>query len=94
MLYPITPTSTSITNIYNVNTLQVKVTPLQLTQQIFRQYGIQGLFRGLVPTIMREMPGYFFFFGGYEGSSYKLCYMENYVGLITRSDIVDEPTFA
>ncbi|KAL4703405.1 hypothetical protein ACJJTC_011194 [Scirpophaga incertulas] len=46
----------------------VKVTPIQLTQQIFRQYGIQGLFRGLVPTIMREMPGYFFFFGGYEGT--------------------------
>ncbi|XP_052751633.1 mitochondrial ornithine transporter 1 isoform X2 [Galleria mellonella] len=46
----------------------IKVTPLQLTQQIFRQYGIQGLFRGLVPTIMREMPGYFFFFGGYEGT--------------------------
>ncbi|XP_063375285.1 mitochondrial ornithine transporter 1 [Cydia amplana] len=46
----------------------VKITPIQLTQQIFRQYGIQGLFRGLVPTIMREMPGYFFFFGGYEGT--------------------------
>ncbi|XP_026491474.1 mitochondrial ornithine transporter 1 isoform X1 [Vanessa tameamea] len=46
----------------------VKITPLQLTQQIFKQYGIQGLFRGLVPTIMREMPGYFFFFGGYEGT--------------------------
>nr|XP_012547293.2 mitochondrial ornithine transporter 2 isoform X3 [Bombyx mori] len=48
--------------------VEVKVTPLQLTQQIFKQYGIQGLFRGLVPTIMREMPGYFFFFGGYEGT--------------------------
>ncbi|XP_045763466.1 mitochondrial ornithine transporter 1 [Maniola jurtina] len=46
----------------------VKISPLQLTQQIFRQYGIQGLFRGLVPTIMREMPGYFFFFGAYEGT--------------------------
>ncbi|CAB3256585.1 unnamed protein product [Arctia plantaginis] len=53
----------------NVQSSQtVKITPLQLTQQIFRQYGIQGLFRGLVPTIMREMPGYFFFFGGYEGA--------------------------
>lgn len=46
----------------------LKITPLQLTQQIFKQYGTQGLFRGLVPTIMREMPGYFFFFGGYEGT--------------------------
>ncbi|CAH2063379.1 unnamed protein product, partial [Iphiclides podalirius] len=46
----------------------IRVTPFQLSQQIFRRYGIQGLFRGLVPTIMREMPGYFFFFGGYEGT--------------------------
>ncbi|XP_046978910.1 mitochondrial ornithine transporter 1 isoform X2 [Vanessa cardui] len=52
----------------NVIGTEVKITPLQLTQQIFKQYGIQGLFRGLVPTIMREMPGYFFFFGGYEGT--------------------------
>jgi hypothetical protein len=26
------------------------------------------LFRGLNSTIAREMPGYFFFFGGYEAS--------------------------
>ena len=30
--------------------------------------GPQGLFRGLVPTWCREIPGYFFFFLGYEGS--------------------------
>lgn len=24
------------------------------------------MFKGLVPTFIREMPGYFFFFGGYE----------------------------
>jgi len=30
--------------------------------------GAQGLFRGLVPTFVREMPGYFVFFGGYEVS--------------------------
>ncbi|KPJ16870.1 Mitochondrial ornithine transporter 1 [Papilio machaon] len=52
----------------NVQGSQTAITPLQLSQQIFKQYGIQGLFRGLVPTIMREMPGYFFFFGGYEGT--------------------------
>ena len=28
--------------------------------------GIPGLFRGLSSTMAREMPGYFFFFGGYE----------------------------
>lgn len=28
--------------------------------------GVPGLFRGLTSTMFREMPGYFFFFGGYE----------------------------
>ena len=28
--------------------------------------GVPGMFRGLAPTMAREMPGYFFFFGGYE----------------------------
>ena len=26
------------------------------------------MYRGLTSTLMREMPGYFFFFGGYEGA--------------------------
>lgn len=29
---------------------------------------INSNFRGLGPTFAREMPGYFFFFGGYEMS--------------------------
>ncbi|KAK9730609.1 Mitochondrial carrier protein [Popillia japonica] len=45
-----------------------RVGPFSLTAQILRDEGIFGLFRGLTPTIMREMPGYFFFFGGYEGA--------------------------
>lgn len=53
---------------------QVKITPLQMTQQILRENGIQGMFRGMVPTMMREMPGYFFFFGGYEGLYSLFCY--------------------
>ena len=40
--------------------------PWMLTRQILREEGIPGMFRGLVPTFAREMPGYFFFFGGYE----------------------------
>ncbi|XP_015513567.1 mitochondrial ornithine transporter 1 [Neodiprion virginianus] len=40
--------------------------PWQLTKQIVRAEGPQGLFRGLLSTIGREMPGYFCFFGGYE----------------------------
>ncbi|XP_066257400.1 mitochondrial ornithine transporter 1 [Euwallacea similis] len=42
--------------------------PLALTQEICRAEGLKGMFRGLVPTLAREMPGYFFFFGGYEGT--------------------------
>ncbi|XP_018565189.1 mitochondrial ornithine transporter 1 isoform X2 [Anoplophora glabripennis] len=44
------------------------VGPFKLTAQIFRNEGFVGLFRGLVPTLVREMPGYFCFFGGYEGT--------------------------
>ena len=40
--------------------------PFALTKQIILADGFQGLFRGLIPTFAREMPGYFFFFGGYE----------------------------
>ncbi|XP_058793813.1 mitochondrial ornithine transporter 1 isoform X2 [Phymastichus coffea] len=40
--------------------------PWTLTRQILKESGIPGLFRGLTSTIAREMPGYFFFFGGYE----------------------------
>lgn len=43
------------------------VGPVALAAQIVREEGPQGLFRGLVPLLVREMPGYFFFFGGYEG---------------------------
>lgn len=37
-----------------------------MTRNILREQGIRGLFVGLTSTIVREMPGYFFFFGGYE----------------------------
>ncbi|XP_066992024.2 mitochondrial ornithine transporter 1 isoform X2 [Anabrus simplex] len=46
----------------------VKLGPYSLTQKIIQQEGIPGLFRGLTSTLAREMPGYFFFFGGYEGT--------------------------
>ena len=32
-----------------------------------KKEGFRGFFHGLTSTISREMPGYFFFFGGYEG---------------------------
>ncbi|KAK8373898.1 hypothetical protein O3P69_011733 [Scylla paramamosain] len=45
-----------------------RIGPWKLTRQILRQEGVAGLFRGLTSTFAREMPGYFFFFGGYEAS--------------------------
>jgi len=44
----------------------VKIGPLTIIKDILRQDGILGMFRGLAPTFAREVPGYFFFFGGYE----------------------------
>ncbi|XP_070553131.1 mitochondrial ornithine transporter 1-like [Ptychodera flava] len=43
-----------------------RVSALRITKTILREDGIQGLFKGLTSTWAREMPGYFFFFGGYE----------------------------
>ena len=43
-----------------------QVTAFQLTSKILKNEGVPGLFKGLTSTMFREMPGYFFFFGGYE----------------------------
>ncbi|KAL8587653.1 hypothetical protein ACOMHN_045342 [Nucella lapillus] len=45
---------------------RLKITPYGLTKEILRSEGVRGLYKGLTSTFMREMPGYFFFFGGYE----------------------------
>ncbi|XP_065184038.1 mitochondrial ornithine transporter 1-like [Sycon ciliatum] len=34
--------------------------------KLVKEEGITGLYRGLTSTWVREIPGYFFFFGGYE----------------------------
>lgn len=39
-----------------------------MTKIVINESGYFGLFRGLSSTIAREMPGYFFFFGAYEGT--------------------------
>lgn len=36
--------------------------------------GIRGLFKGLIVIMVREMFGYFFFFGGYEFIRYMLIF--------------------
>lgn len=43
-----------------------QISAFKLTSQILNNEGIPGLFKGLTSTMFREMPGYFFFFGGYE----------------------------
>lgn len=59
--------------------------PVALTQQIWRTEGLKGLFRGLVPTLAREMPGYFFFFGGYEGKLNHICIQELNFGCFNKN---------
>lgn len=51
---------------------QVRIGAFGLTRRILKQEGVQGMFRGLTSTIAREMPGYFVFFGGYEGTRHLL----------------------
>ncbi|KAH3730672.1 mitochondrial ornithine transporter 1-like [Dreissena polymorpha] len=46
--------------------------PFTLTKEILRQEGIRGLYKGLTATFMREIPGYVFFFGGYETARHLL----------------------
>ncbi|KAK6172479.1 hypothetical protein SNE40_016118 [Patella caerulea] len=45
---------------------RLKIGPWGLTKEILVNEGIQGMYKGLTSTFVREMPGYFFFFGGYE----------------------------
>lgn len=51
---------------------RLKIGPFGLTREILKQEGIKGLYKGLTATFMREIPGYVFFFGGYEVSRYCL----------------------
>ena len=37
-----------------------------IVRKLVAEEGIGGLYRGLTSTWVREIPGYFFFFGGYE----------------------------
>lgn len=50
-----------------------QVGPFQLVRDIIRTDGVKELYRGLRPTWSRELPGYFFFFGGYETTKAIAC---------------------
>ncbi|CAD5119451.1 DgyrCDS8058 [Dimorphilus gyrociliatus] len=51
---------------------EVQKNAMAITREILKNEGISGLYKGFVPTVLREMPGYFCFFGGYEFSRYML----------------------
>lgn len=53
---------------YSALILHVHFSTWSVVKQIIRQEGTLGLFRGLTSTWAREVPGYFFFFGGYDAS--------------------------
>ena len=44
-----------------------------MIRDTFKSDGFFGFYNGFVATVAREMPGYFFFFGGYEASKYVLA---------------------
>lgn len=44
------------------------ITAFKVTKDVIKNNGFRGLFSGLTSTMAREMPGYFFFFGGYEAT--------------------------
>ena len=52
--------------------------PYELTSNILKTEGVAGLFRGLKPTWTRELPGYFCFFLGYEGTKSLICKVMKY----------------
>lgn len=43
------------------------ITPLTIIRDVLRTDGVLGFYYGITSTLLREVPGYFFFFGGYEG---------------------------
>ena len=47
-------------------------TPMSICREMYRTKGIRSFFVGMTPTLAREVPGYFVFFGAYELSRYLL----------------------
>lgn len=41
---------------------------MSICRDIIRHEGARTFFTGMTPTLAREVPGYFFFFGAYEGA--------------------------
>lgn len=49
------------------------VTPTRVCAEMWRKGGVASFFVGLTPTLAREVPGYFCFFGVYEASRHLLA---------------------
>ncbi|CAJ0579138.1 unnamed protein product, partial [Mesorhabditis spiculigera] len=47
-----------------------KFTPFSVCRDLIKEKGPKGFFVGMTPTLAREVPGYFCFFGVYEGVRY------------------------
>ncbi|KAI3410055.1 hypothetical protein GPALN_006419 [Globodera pallida] len=45
-----------------------RTTPTAICVEMYRSNGLRSFFNGLTPTMAREIPGYFCFFGAYEFS--------------------------
>ena len=43
-------------------------TPFTIVKDVLRIDGPLGFYRGISSTLLREVPGYFFLFGGYEAT--------------------------
>ncbi|XP_002161023.1 mitochondrial ornithine transporter 1 [Hydra vulgaris] len=50
-----------------------KITPFKIVREVLIRDGPLGFYHGITSTILREVPGYFFFFGGYEGTKVLLA---------------------
>ena len=46
--------------------------PFLICRDMYKSGGIRSFFNGMTPTLLREVPGYFFFFGAYETCRYLL----------------------
>ncbi len=45
-------------------------TPFAICREMYGTRGMRSFFVGMTPTLAREVPGYFFFFGAYEMCRY------------------------
>ncbi|VDN32626.1 unnamed protein product [Gongylonema pulchrum] len=48
----------------------VKSTLFSTCRDVYKMHGLRAFYTGMVATLCREVPGYFFFFGAYELSRF------------------------